>query len=127
VTTSNEPSYRLASISRTIGLVLRAARNIGDAYVFETSGARLWHRIAASMRDVLAALQAAGALSGGGSGDAFQVRCDRSTMTQQDIDNGRVIVQVMLIPAGTIETMRIQLTMGKGRQVSLAALGMEAA
>ncbi len=127
VTTSNDKSYRQASINRTIALVLRAARNVGEAYVFETSGERLWQQIVASMGDLLTALQAAGALAGKTASDAFQVRCDHSTMTQQDIDSGRVIVQVMIIPAASIETMRIQLTIGDGGRVSLAALGMEAA
>ena len=106
---------------------MRAARNIGEEYVFEASGERLWQQIQDRLSDVLAAMQAAGALAGQRPQDAFQVRCDRSTMTQQDIDNGRVIVNVMIRPVASIETMRIQLAISDGGRISLSALGMEAA
>jgi len=127
VTTGNDRNYRQANIIRTIALVMRAARAIGEEYVFESSGERLWQQIQDRLGDVLAAMQAAGALAGQRPQDAFQVRCDRSTMTRQDIDNGRVIVNVMIRPSASIETMRIQLAIGDGGHVSLSALGMEAA
>lgn len=127
VTTSNHSSYRQACISRTISMVIRAARAIGEEYVFEVSGERLWQQIEERLGDVLAVMQAAGALAGRLPEDAFQVRCNRSTMTQQDMDSGRVIVQVIIRPAASIETMRIQLAVGDSGRVSLSALGMEAA
>ena len=127
VTTSNDVNYRQANINRTIGLVMRVARSIGEEYAFDSSGERLWGQIQARLEDVLSAMQSVGALAGTRSGEAFQVRCDRSTMTQQDIDSGRVIVQVMIRPTASIETMRIQLAFGDGGHVSLSSLGMEAA
>jgi hypothetical protein len=131
VTTGNDINYRQANIGRTIALVMRAARVIGEENVFESSGERLWSRIRARLEDVLNAMQRVGALAGTRPSEAFQVRCDRSTMTQNDIDNGRVIVQVLIRPAASIETMRIQLAIGDGGRVSLSAmgsaLGMEAA
>lgn len=127
VTTHNNSNYRQANISRTIGLVMRVARSIGEEYVFEPSGDLLWGRLRTRLEDVLTAMQRVGALAGTGSGEAFQVRCDRSTMTRQDLDSGRVIVQVMIRPVACIETMRIQLSFGEDGHVSLASLGMEVA
>jgi hypothetical protein len=127
VTTSNDVNYRQAGINRTIALVMRAARAIGEEYVFEASGERLWQQVQDRLGDVLGAMLRAGALGGQRPEDAFQVRCDRSTMTQQDIDSGRVIVTVMILPAASIETLRVQLTLGDGGRVSLTALGMAAA
>jgi phage tail sheath protein FI len=127
VTTSNDSHFRQASINRTIALVMRTARTIGQEFVFEHSGERLWQQVEDRFTDVLGAMQAAGALAGQRPEDGFQVRCDRSTMAQQDIDSGRVIVLVEIRPAASIETMRIQLTVGHGGRVSLSALGMEAA
>ncbi len=127
VTTSNTITYRQAGLNRTIALVMRAARVIGEEYVFEASGERLWQQIEDRLGDVLAAMQAAGALAGRRPEDAFQVRCDRSIMTQQDIDNGCSLVQVMIRPAASIETMRIQLAIGDEGRVSLSTLGLEAA
>lgn len=127
VTTSSDINYRQANISRTIGLVMRVARSIGEEYVFESSGERLWGQLQSRLEDVLSVMQRIGALAGTRPGEAFQVRCDRSTMTQQDIDSGRVIAQVIIRPAASIETMRIQLAFGDGGHVSLSTLGMEAA
>jgi hypothetical protein len=127
VTTSNDAACRQANINRTIGLVMRAARCIGEEYVFESSGERLWQQLRSRLTDVLRAMHQAGALAGRDQADAFFVRCDRSTMTQNDLDNGRVIVQVMIHPAASIEAMRIQLAIGDGGRVTLSALGLEAA
>ena len=127
VTTSNDLNYRQAGINRTINLVMRAARSIGEEYVYESSGERLWGQLQARLSDVLSAMHGVGALAGRRSTDAFQVRCDRSTMSQQDIDAGRVIVQVLIRPAASIETMRIQLALSDSGRVSLASIGMEAA
>lgn len=127
VTTSNDINYRQANINRTIALVLRAARAIGEEYVFEASGERLWQQIQDRLGDVLTAMQTAGALAGQRPQEAFQIVCNRSTMTQQDIDNGRVIVNVIIQPVTSIETLRLQLAIGDGGRVSLSALGMEAA
>ncbi len=123
ITTHNDSSYRQASISRTIALVMRAARAIGNEYVFDASGEVLWARIKARMEDVLAALERVGALAASADEAAYAVRCDRSTMSQQDLDSGRVIVQVLIRPAACIETMRIQLAMADGA-VSLSNLGI---
>ncbi len=127
VTTSNSISYRQASIGRTIGQIMRLARTIGDEYVFEASGERLWGQIRSRMEDVLGAMQRVGALAASKPETPFQVRCDRSTMTQQDIDNGRVVVQVLVRPVACIETMRIHLSFGDSGQVALSSLGMEVA
>jgi len=127
VTTSNDIQHRQANIGRTIALVMRVARSIGEEYVFDVSGERLWSQIRSRLEDVLGAMQRVGALAGTAPGEAFQVRCDRSTMNQHDIDNGRVIVEVLIRPAASIETIAIQLAIGDGGRVSLSALGMEAA
>ena len=123
VTTSNDAACRQAGINRTIGLVMRAARCIGEEYVFESSGERLWQQLQTRLTDVLRAMHQAGALAGRDPQDAYFVRCDRSTMTQNDLDNGRVIVQVMIHPAASIETMRIQLAIGDGGRVTGLGIG----
>ena len=127
VTTSNDSSYRQGCINRTIALVMRAAQTIGQDVVFQASGERLWTQIEKWLTDVLGAMQRVGALAGQRPQEAFQVRCDRSTMTQQDVDSGRVVVLVDIRPAASIESMRIHLTWGHSGRVSMTALGQEAA
>ncbi len=127
VTTDNDPLRRQAAIERTLGMIWRAARLLGDEFVFENSGESLWRRVEQRLGELLTELQDAGALAGRRPGEAFGVRCDRATMSQQDIDNGRVIAQLWVRPVASIETLRIQLTLGDAGQVSLRRLGREAA
>ncbi len=127
VTTSNEAGHRQAAINRTIALVMRAARSVGEEILFESAGERLWARVAGRLEDVLGTLHQLGALAGRRPQEGFQVRCDRSTMSQQDIDSGRVVVQISIRPVASIETLRIQLALSDGGGVSLASVGMEAA
>jgi len=62
-----------------------------------------------------------GALTGAFSSDAFEVRCDRSTMTQVDLDAGRIIAQVQFTAASPIERITVVLAMDEGGQVTLVA------
>jgi phage tail sheath protein FI len=71
--------------------------------VFESNGERLW----ANVRDTLTAFLynewVSGALLGGSPREAFFVRCDRSTMTQNDLDNGRLICLIGVAPVKPAE------------------------
>ena len=71
------------------------------------------------MADLLGGLLEIGALRGATPEEAFQVRCDRSTMTQNDIDNGRVIVTVIFDPAVPIGRIVVVLAIGEGGSVVL--------
>lgn len=62
--------------------------------VFEPNGEGLWANIRESVSDFLYAEWRNGALLGATPKHAYFVRCDRSTMTQSDLDNGRLICEV---------------------------------
>ena len=66
--------------------------------VFEPNNERLWARVREQVEDFLVTLWRAGRLVGTTPEDAFFVRCDRTTMTQDDIDHGRLVVLVGLAP-----------------------------
>ena len=66
--------------------------------VFEPNAANLWARLRASVESFLFDLFKAGAFAGQTAQEAFFVRCDQSTMTQNDIDNGLVHVLVGFAP-----------------------------
>jgi hypothetical protein len=119
VTTSLDESYRPAGVKRLFSSIVRAARRLGEESTFESSGEQLWARIRDRLNLLLAGLLADGALSGASESDAFQVRCDRSTMSQNDIDNGRVIAEIGFRPAAPIEWITIVLALDEGGQVSL--------
>jgi phage tail sheath protein FI len=118
VTTSNSVVYRQAAINRIISMVVRAARRAGEDVVFDSSGEQLWADLRDRMTDLLQTMLNVGALRGATPDEAFQVRCDSSTMTQRDLDAGRVIAHILIQPAASIETIEILLSMGDGGQVS---------
>jgi uncharacterized protein len=77
--------------------------------VFEPNGEALWATLRASISDFLLNEFRAGALAGERPEDAFFVRCDRSTMTQDDLDNGRLVCLVGVAPLRPAEFVDIRI------------------
>jgi phage tail sheath protein FI len=59
--------------------------------VFQNNGPMLWSRVADSIDSFLNNEFNVGNLQGSSASQAYFVRCDRTTMTQNDLDNGRMI------------------------------------
>jgi len=59
--------------------------------VFENNGPQLWAEVSDSIDSFLNSEFAQGNLLGNSPSDAYFIRCDRTTMTQNDLDNGRMI------------------------------------
>ncbi len=119
VTTDADEDYRPANVNRLLNAILRAARHIGTTSVFQNSGPLLWRRLRENLSGLLAGLWADGALSGDSPEDAYEVRCDRSTMTQADLDDGRVICRVSFTAASPIVHLTVVFAMDEGGQLSL--------
>jgi len=109
VTASAGESYRAAPVNRLVSVISRTAERLGEVLVFGNSGPNQWARLRNSLTQLMTALWQANALDGATAQDAFSVTCDRSTMTQNDIDNGRVIAVVTFTAASTIELIRVTL------------------
>jgi phage tail sheath protein FI len=62
--------------------------------VFEKNGDLLWAKVRQTVQDFLFNEFRKGALVGNKPEEAYFVRCDRSTMTQDDIDKGRLVVLI---------------------------------
>jgi uncharacterized protein len=114
VTTSPDSAWQPGGVSRLMASVLRAARRVGEGLVFEANGPLLWARLKRSIEDLLTNFWREGGLRGVSTADAFDVRCDRSTMTQNDIDNGRIIAQITVVPAAAVERMTVVLALDAG-------------
>ena len=125
VTTSNSAAHRPANVNRIISMVLRATRQLGEDSVFENNGEALWADITQRLSGVLGTLFKLGALRGKEPDDAFFVRCDRSTMSQQDLDSGRVIALIHFEPAASIESIDVVLNMRQNGQLALQSIGIE--
>lgn len=90
-TTSSDPEWKYINIRRYF-LYLEHSIDRGTQWaVFEPNGERLWANIRETVTSFLHNEWVNGALLGDKPEQAFFVKCDRSTMTQNDLDNGRLI------------------------------------
>jgi phage tail sheath protein FI len=123
VTASSDEAWRLGGVSRLLATLLRVARRVGEAESFAPNGPALWTRLRRGMESVLEDHYQAGALRGTTSADAFTVRCGRDTTPQNDLDAGRVRVEVSVQPAVSIERIVVVLDLAPGG-VDVRTVGM---
>ena len=71
--------------------------------VFEPNDERLWAEVTETVSNFLHDEWKSGALLGAKPDQAWFVRCDRTTMTQDDIDNGRLICEIGIAPVRPAE------------------------
>jgi len=114
VTAAKRTGWRSGGASRLIAAILRAAARIGETSVFEPNGPHLWERLKQEMESLLEAFRLAGGLGGSTAGEAYDVRCDRTLMSQNDLDNGRVRVDVAVLPVASVEKITVVLEMRAG-------------
>jgi hypothetical protein len=77
--------------------------------VFEPNDEPLWARVRQSVSIFLTRVWRDGALMGSTPEEAFFVKCDRTTMTQDDIDNGRLIMVIGVAPVKPAEFVIIRI------------------
>jgi uncharacterized protein len=111
VTTYPGETYRSAPVNRLVSVICRAARRMGETAIFQSNGPALWGRVQRFLQNLMTRLWSLNALDGASATDAFSVRCDQSTVTQNAIDNGRLLAEVTFTAAATIETIRVLLAM----------------
>ncbi len=109
VTTSLDSAWRPGMVCRLLSLVLRLAQRHGEEFVFAPSSERTWQQLVNRLDDILDVLTQRGALAAGRSEEAYSVTCNRTTMSQSDIDHGRLIVRMILRPAAPVEAIDVQL------------------
>jgi phage tail sheath protein FI len=109
VTCAAHASVRQGAVRRLVNVVIQAARIAGDEFAFDVSGDALWARVREMLADLGRTLLAAGALST--DGVPFVVRCGRDTMTQADLDAGRLIAEIELLPAQPVQRIVVVLAM----------------
>jgi len=104
-------TYRFAPVNRLVSVICRAARRMGESAVFQANGPALWGRVQRFLQNLLTRLWTLNALDGATVAEAFSVRCDQSTMTQNDVDNGRCRALVTFQAAAGIETITVALAL----------------
>lgn len=102
-TASSDPAWRYVNVRRLF-LFLRESIEEGTQWVvFEPNDEQLWARVRQTISNFLTDVWDDGALMGTSPDEAFFVKCDRSTMTQNDIENGRLICEIGVAPVRPAE------------------------
>ncbi|GAA5176621.1 hypothetical protein GCM10025771_11790 [Niveibacterium umoris] len=97
-TISSDPEWKYVNIRRYFCYLERSIDKGTQWAVFEPNGERLWANVRRTIEDFLLNEWQSGALLGDRPEKAYFVRCDRSTMTQNDLDNGRLICLIGVAP-----------------------------
>lgn len=119
VSRSAQRGWQPAGVVRLIGQLLRSARELGETLVFEPSGEALWTRVRSRFQELLTRWWQIGALRGATAAEAFDLQCDRGTMSQADLDHGRVVVLLSFQPQLSIERIRVALALAEDGRIGL--------
>ena len=109
-TTSEDSDYKFIPVRRLLIFVEQSISQGISWAVFEPNAPPLWAEVSAVVQNFLTTLWTSGALKGATQQEAFFVRCDGTTMTQNDIANGRLVCVVGVAPLSPAEFVIIQIT-----------------
>jgi hypothetical protein len=102
-TLSSDPEWKYVNVRRLFIYIEHSIDKSTQWAVFEPNNERLWNNIRFTVEDFLYVLWRDGALLGEKPEQAYFVRCDRTTMTQNDLDNGRMICLIGIAPVKPAE------------------------
>jgi hypothetical protein len=92
-TLSSDPEWKYVNVRRYFLYLERSIDKSTQWVVFEPNGDRLWDNVRSTVESFLYNEWFNGRLLGSAK-SAYFVRCDRSTMTQNDLDNGRLVCEI---------------------------------
>ena len=102
-TISSDPEWKYVNLRRYFAYLERSIEVGTQWVVFENNHEPLWAKVRRTIEDFLFNEWKSGHLMGEKPEKAYFVRCDRSTMTQNDIDNGRLICLIGVSPVRPAE------------------------
>jgi uncharacterized protein len=97
-TLSSESAWKYINVRRLF-LFLEESIDKGTQWVvFEPNGEPLWALVRQTVSNFLGTVWRTGALAGTTADEAFFVACDRTTMTEDDLQNGRLVCVIGVAP-----------------------------
>lgn len=105
----SNPDWKYVAVRRFALFVEESVEQGTRWMVFEPNDERLWAEVRAAVRAFLRGLLRQGAFPASRAPDAFFVRCDRTTTTQDDVDSGRVVVHVGVAPLRPAEFVTVRI------------------
>jgi phage tail sheath protein FI len=118
-TCSSDGSWKYVNVRRLFIFVEKSIELDTQWVVFEPNDEKLWARVKQTINQFLTTVWRSGALMGSTQEEAFFVKCDRTTMTQDDIDNGRLIILIGIAPVKPAEFVIFRIAqVAKGSEIS---------
>lgn len=102
-TLSSDPLWKYVNVRRLFIFLEASIYNSTQWVVFEPNDTRLWARVKQTVVLFLRTQWREGALLGAKEEEAFSVAVGRETMTEDDILNGRLIIEVGVAPVRPAE------------------------
>ena len=109
-TASSDGSWKYINVRRLFIFIEESIKANTNWAVFEPNDEQLWVRVKRTIDVFLTGLWRSGSLAGSSAAEAFFVDIGRSTMSQDDIDNGRLICLIGVAPVKPAEFVIFRLT-----------------
>jgi phage tail sheath protein FI len=102
-TLSDDTEWKYVNVRRLLLYLEESIRKGTQWAVFEPNSEALWADVRRAVEDFLIRVWRNGMLQGAKPEEAFFVKCDLSTMTQNDIDNGELVCVAGVAPVRPAE------------------------
>jgi phage tail sheath protein FI len=106
---TSDQEHKYVNVRRLLIFIEQSIERGLQWVVFEPNAEPLWARVEQSVGNFLTDVWNAGALEGTEPTQGFFVKCDRTTMTQSQIDNGQLVVVVGVAPVKPAEFVIIRI------------------
>lgn len=113
-TASSDGSWKYINVRRLFIFIEESIKANTNWAVFEPNDETLWVRIKRTIEVFLTGMWRNGSLAGTSTDEAFFVNVDRTTMSQDDIDNGRLICVIGVAPVKPAEFVIFRITQKTG-------------
>jgi len=108
-TMASDTDWKYINVRRLLIFIEQSIVRGLEWTVFEHNADATWTAVRTLIDDFLTTVWRTGALMGTRTEEAFFVTCGRTTMTQDDIDNGRLVCEVGVAPVKPAEFVVIRL------------------
>lgn len=115
-TAASGPEWKYVNVRRYFTYLEQSIDRGTQWAVFEPNAEPLWAKVRRAVSDFLLNEWKQGGLMGRKPEEAFFVRCDRTTMTQNDINNGRLICLIGVAPVKPAEFVIFRIGQMTGTQ-----------
>lgn len=113
-TATSDAAWKYVNVRRLFIFIEESIKANTNWAVFEPNDETLWVRVKRTIEVFLTGLWRNGSLAGTSSDEAFFVNVDRTTMSQDDIDNGRLICVIGIAPIKPAEFVIFRITQKTG-------------